>query len=941
MEAVQAGDLEAAKGWFATAVRADPSSEQGWLMLATCLTEQDRVVYCLQRVLALNPNNVEARSQLDRLSPPPAAAPTQAEVRQVLSWPRGARVSASPPLPTDIAPEPAASQKAPFAAPAAPSPADDGGSGWSPLKPPVVPASFGADFASTPFSAEDLQRPAWADAPLPKPDLSASSDRPAEPPPAAVPEKPGGYRRPFDDPEPTDRGLPFFASQPQPSVIPAAVDEAMPAATPPPAVPVKRKKSKRLWRAVLIVGIIFLAEVALGVGYMVLSAARPALFDSVLAPTARPKPTSPADLAATPQTGITAAPASTATALPTPLPTVSYTPSFEITACPFQVPRGAQVTCGYLVVPEDRAGDPAHTIRLAVAVYHSTSSAPESQPVLFLQGGPGGEAVKLSANNYSVLVAPFLKQRDFIAYDQRGTGLSEPALNCDELTKAYLQDIHGQIPADARKLVYQNAFISCQGLMSAKGIDLNAYTTVASAADVRDLLSTLKVQQVDLYGASYGTRLAQVIMRDDPGIVHAAILDSVVPIEANFFYQYPDAIQSALDTLFESCAADSGCKAAYPDLKTVFWDEVARLDAKPVTLTIAGPSTGSITESVDGSVFLSLILGSLKQSSLIATAPQTIYRFKAGDYSAVLAAESSLPLAFQDISAGLYISMMCHENILATTPDQLQAAMGGPSDIRESAWLPFYGSAQDVYQACQSWQAVGPRLGENNAVSSDIPALILAGKYDPSTPPKYARQVQANLSRSYYFEFPNQGHTPTAADASGCAMSMAVAFLSDPLTKPDGSCVDGLPQVPFVLPYTGSPPVELKDAATGGISAQVPRGWTSLGDGFYLRGNSPFDITQVGITSVPGTTSAALLNWISMKAWGYRGFDSAPVWTSQRQANALDWNLYTSTSYGRPVDIAMADHNGGSIVILVFSNIDEHDAIYRTVFLPILDSVGP
>lgn len=640
-------------------------------------------------------------------------------------------------------------------------------------------------------------------------------------------------------------------------------------------------------------------------------------------------------------TAVSSAPAGTPTSLATAMPVVAYTPEFEPTDCRFGVPLGANVSCGFLIVPEDRTADASHTIRLAVAVYHSAAEQPAAEPVLFLQGGPGGEAVKLSGAAYGTLVEPFLDRQDFIAYDQRGTGLSEPALNCDELTKAYQQDIHGQIPASARKLVYSNAFLSCEGLLTATGIDLNAYTTVESAADVKDLLQVLGYSQADLYGASYGTRLAQAIMRDDPGIVRSAILDSVVPLETNFFIQYPKSAQGALRNLFDACLADRACNAAYPNLESVFWAEVQKLDDKPVTLTVANPTIGSVTQDVDGAVFLDIVLGSLKTSSLIYTVPQTIYRFKAGDYSTVLAAESSLPFAFNDISAGLFISMMCHEHILTTTPQQLDAATTGPQDIRDYAWQPFYGTAQDLYQTCKSWGSVGPRLGENDAVNSSIPALVITGKYDPTTPPVYAQQVAAHLSHSYYFEFADQGHTPTAADASGCAMKVALAFLADPSVEPGRSCLEQEAPVDFVLPYTGSPALELADSDSQGVTVEVPADWTELGDGFYLRGNSPFDVTEIGVLTVPGVRTSDLLNWISQKAWGYRGLDGAPIYDDQRQANGLDWTLYKASSYGRPVDLAMADSAGGSVLVLAFSNIDEHDAIYQTVFLPAVDSARP
>ena len=82
-----------------------------------------------------------------------------------------------------------------------------------------------------------------------------------------------------------------------------------------------------------------------------------------------------------------------------------------------------------------------------------------------------------------------------------------------------------------------------------------------------------------------------------------------------------------------------------------------------------------------------------------------------------------------------------------------------------------------------------------------------------------------------------------------------------------------------------------------------------------------------------------LKDWFSLGAYGYRGLDTAPINVGQRNENGLKWTLYTSTSNGCPVDIAMADREGSSLVVILFCHSDEHDALYQTVFLPMVDSV--
>ncbi len=773
-----------------------------------------------------------------------------------------------------------------------------------------------------PDDPRNMPAPFYADQP-PGPEALKPEESQKGSPTAPAPSKEDDFRDQLLDAQKPLPPLPISAAVPR---------EVQPAAPP-------RKRS----RTGLVIALLFIAALIVcgaGVVFLYLNGQ----LTQLLSPVPVDIPTAlllPAQTATNNPADPTSEPTATLippTSLPTPRPTVAYTPLFQEEACAFDTPLGVDVECGYVVVPEDRSGDPSHTIRLAVAVYRSFSDNPQPDPVIFLQGGPGAQAVQLSADAYHVLVEPFLAERDFIVFDQRGTGLSDPSLPCDELTKTYSQDIHGLIAGSTRELVYSTSFYSCQGIMTAKGIDLKAYTTLESAADVKDIVDLLGYRKVNLYGASYGTRLAQVIMRDYPEIVQTAVLDSVVPVETNLFSKYPEAIDSGLKTLFAACALDPRCNAAYPDLETAFWDLIDKLDADPVTVTTSNYPSGTITETVTGTTVMNIILGSIKNSRFISTAPQSIYRFKAGDYSTLVIEQSGLPFMFDGISPGLFISMMCHEQILSTTPEELQNA-SDRQIIKEYAWLPFYGDAKNIFNTCKSWGASGPVAGENYPVISDIPSLIITGAYDPTTPPMYARQIAAQLSHSYYFEFPYQGHTPTASDSSGCAMHVVLQFLDDPSTEPDRACLNELQPVDFVVPYTGEPPIELKNVRVGGVSLDVPSDWNSLEGGFYYRGNSPFDITEVGILRVP-ISSTDVEDWLSQKAYGYRGLDSALIPAGQRIAHGFTWKLFTSSSYGRPVDIAMADDGGWSNVVVMFCNQDEHDALYQTVFLSMLDSAN-
>jgi pimeloyl-ACP methyl ester carboxylesterase len=687
--------------------------------------------------------------------------------------------------------------------------------------------------------------------------------------------------------------------------------------------PQKRKQNTTLIVVSAILGICVLV-VGVAIGFSMLS-------NRTVAPQPGNVSTATMQIDITPEATNTLLPP---TPLPTALPTIAYEPRFEEAPCPFEAPRGVRVTCGFVTVPENRTSNSGRMLRLAVAKFHSTSSNPAPEPVLFLQGGPGGQAIQLAANGYSVFVEPFLGTRDYITFDQRGTGYSEPLMNCDELEKVHRQDIYGNVALETRELVYQNAFFSCGGLLQTQNIDLTAYSTVESAADVRDIVRLLGYEKVNLYGVSYGTRLALVTMRNHPEVVRSAILDSVVPVETNLVEEHPRSVNSALSQMFVSCAVDPNCARAYPDLATVFWDVVKELETNPVTLSTSDYPMGTVTETVDGVYLLSVILGSLRSPEFIITAPQTIYRVRDGDYSTLIAAQYSLPYEFDGISPGLYISTMCREHVLDSTPEEL-ALISEQLGIEQFVFRPFYNDFGDMYSACKTWGSAGPNFGEKDAVVSDIPSLVIEGSFDPATPPFMGRQVSDTLKNSYYFEFSNMGHVPTGDDA--CARQVALEFLANPLVEPDRSCLNSIQPVEFLVPYTGEPPIELESERVSGLTVNVPSGWIRTEDDFFVRGNSAFDITQITAFRA-GISVQDLVNYFSSELNGYRGFDSAPQAVGTRSANGYDWTLYTTSSNGRPADIAAASDGNQSLIVVMFSHPDEHDALYRTIFLPMVDS---
>ena len=263
-----------------------------------------------------------------------------------------------------------------------------------------------------------------------------------------------------------------------------------------------------------------------------------------------------------------------------------YEPRFEPAPCPDLPEPLALPTarCGFLVVPENRGQPDGRTIRLAVAIVPAVSPQPAPDPIVHLTGGPGGIAI---FEGRLLIEAGFNQNRDLILMNQRGTFLSEPALTCGAIDR--FNRLQVGLPLDARSTRRKHvaATRECRRELVARGIDIAAYNTTENAADFADLRRALGYDRWNVFGVSYGTYLAQTIMRDHPEGIRSVILDSTVPLSvvdlAGFWPNARDGIQN----IFGACKAKARCRGSFPNLERTFTKLVRRLESDPVRTTVA------------------------------------------------------------------------------------------------------------------------------------------------------------------------------------------------------------------------------------------------------------------------------------------------------------------------------------------------------------------
>lgn len=497
--------------------------------------------------------------------------------------------------------------------------------------------------------------------------------------------------------------------------------------------------------------------------------------------------TSPGALASAVAATLTAVPSAT----PVPAtPTPSYQPVFEPADCAFARPPGTQPQCGYLVVPENRAVAGGRTIKLHVAIFRSSAEGPSPDPVLHLAGGPGSSSLDVAAYLFGQGLDAILERRDFILFDQRGTGHSLPRLACPERDALEGELLSGRLSDEQAIQAQLQAFAQCRARLVAQGIDPTAYTSVASAADVNDLRRALGYDKLDLYGDSYGTRLALTVMRDHPEALRSVVLDSTYPLEVNLYTSLAPNAERAFEALFAACAADPGCNGAYPDLKTVFYNLVDQLNASPVhiALTVAGTDYDI---QLDGGRLIDVLFDGLYNPIVAGSMPRMIYQVRDGEYALL---GQRLMLYFDTSgSGGMTASVQCGEEVpFNSGADAFSAAQGVQPQI--AAFFPQ--SVQYLFEVCKQWSPAAPDPRENQPVTSDIPTLVLAGELDPITPPEWGRQTAGHLSHAYFYEFAGSGHWVTRS--SGCARRVMLAFLEDPSVAPELECLQSQGRLVFM-----------------------------------------------------------------------------------------------------------------------------------------------
>ncbi len=445
----------------------------------------------------------------------------------------------------------------------------------------------------------------------------------------------------------------------------------------------------------------------------------------------------------------------------------------------------APAECAYFRVPENPGEPDGTTIELFVARVPALNPRFPGTAFTILAGGPGQAATELYAD-FEQVFHPINRHHDILLVDQRGTGRSN-ALNCDyddtevlEFTPEYAAE----------------AAIAC--LDGLEG-DVRYYTTSVAIRDLDQVRAALGYEQLDLYGASYGTRVAQHYLKRYPGQVRSMIIDGVVPAQEVLGPDIAPDAQSALEDIFDRCKNNADCSEHFGGLPETFARLREVLRQQPVELAMPAPVSGELqTVRLDYTSFVGAVRLLSYAPTSASLLPLLLHEAGEGNWGPLAAQAQMTALALVDaLSEGMHNAVMC-------TEDSPYFALTG--EERTALRATYLGEVlvDGMAAVCAQWPAGVIDEGFHEPVTGDTPVLLLSGSADPVTPPENAEMVAAGLPNSLHIVAQGHGHGVLTL---GCVPRLMAEFVdAAAIGELDPACVHRQVPAPFFTRFSGPQP---------------------------------------------------------------------------------------------------------------------------------------
>jgi len=461
----------------------------------------------------------------------------------------------------------------------------------------------------------------------------------------------------------------------------------------------------------------------------------------------------------------------------------------ELSDCRISVSPGSPgiaARCGTFERPLNPMDESAGTIDLKVAVIPALSLEPATDPFVPIAGGPGQSTIKFYAG-WTAAFERIRQDRDILLLDQRGTGESAP------MTCALDEDaIDGKYSAEQTLRLTRE----CLDLLPH---DPRFFTTSVAVQDLEALRVALGYGRLNIYGASYGTRVAQHFARRYPDSTRTVILDGVVAPQIPLGPEIATESQRAIDRVFERCARDTACNERFPDIRSDFAALRDTVSVAPVAVALMHPVTAEQEFVEFGDQQLAAAIRLLLYSpQTVALLPLVISEAANGNYTPLAAQFHMIAASLaESLSIGMHNAVMCTEDAPFIDWDNLDH-----DAIHASYMGPLQLDA--IKTMCSVWPAGVLDEDLREPLATDVPVLLLSGGADPITPARYAEMAAVDLRAAWLLTGEDQGHGLAAV---GC-MPRVIGEFVETATFADGAadCLAEAFVMPFFIDYSGPTP---------------------------------------------------------------------------------------------------------------------------------------
>jgi pimeloyl-ACP methyl ester carboxylesterase len=490
----------------------------------------------------------------------------------------------------------------------------------------------------------------------------------------------------------------------------------------------------------------------------------------------------PNDTSAPPSSSTTVAPvtasvAPAGTSATTPAPTLPFEPA----AIEWE-PFNESVDVGTLEVPVDYADPTGPQFDLFLARYKALDQENKIGTLLVNPGGPGFGGSEMALGAASRFDRALRERFDIIGWDPRGTGESDPPLDCIDDYDTYFTAVDNT-PADAaaHQALVALAEQFAAECRSRSGEILDHIGTNSSARDIDTIRRSLGEDQLSYFGFSYGSELGAVWSTMFPETVRAMVLDGAVDPSATaeeHTLQQIAGFEAALTGFLAQCSAEDGCPFHNGgDAEGAFDALMASLDAAPIVGAVERPP-------VNRDVAIGAVVLAMYSDTYWPSLATSLAAAQAGDGSGLLALWDNYHRRRPDGSWGneleAFEAISCADSAERLTVEQADARSAaqhaaGPRIVPEgevgSYTCTFFGPAAD------------PMVDVTAA--TPVPIVVIGTTGDPSTPLTSTEAMAEAVADGRLVVVDAAQHTGYGVNR--CVIDAVNAYLIDLLAPEDGT----------------------------------------------------------------------------------------------------------------------------------------------------------